>query len=151
MNNKIRVYSIVHNSTVLHTDQLIQTFHISEPLSMLKVRSIFFDLYIQNIATGILLNLASQNTQTYILRVGNVTAAGQQMTYPMQNESLPPYDIGKGKIFHMYNPGQIFFNSLYVYNDLEMNFTCNNRDAAIDYNYYFSVVVEAEIIQNINE
>jgi hypothetical protein len=140
------VYSCYYTAGFLPTIGRIETFQLLNGNAPFKLKSVLYDLQINDMATGIPLNLSLNNTQYFCLQIGGPTVANPPITRPFQNFLTPAGILSNGQLFRIYKPGQYFFNNFYSTTGMNFGFVMQNNDLIQSYTYYLNLVVE---IQNL--
>lgn len=140
---KNKAFSIGYNFTIAAGAFQVETFDLINNNQEFKLRSIFYDLYINETLSGLRLDLQSQTTQLFALQIGG--AGGQMLTQHFLNIATPAMLAfnGDGFLLHYPNTG-IKFENFFISNILPVTVIMTNNDALISYDYNFSVIMEID-------
>lgn len=125
------------------------TFELNNQNKRFKLRSVLFDLQLFETVSGLILPIANNTSQMFylLMRSLEVPANFAQNFDFISGAGAIAYN-GSGSV--IYTPGQYFFNSLNILNDLRFTFTYANNDALLDYTYNLNCFVEIEDIEKLN-
>jgi hypothetical protein len=142
MNNKL-VYSYIDAHTIAAGAVVNQFFSFNLVPGDFKLKSITWQLDIAEGANGPILNLQNNTTQGYRLYVG---LAGSLQSYIFDYFSIPGAVTDSGNNFYLKEPGQYFFDGIFIRNRLNCEVVMNNTDALIQYIWGNTVIFEIEQI-----
>lgn len=135
-----KIYSAELVSGVAVGVTLTQALIIPANINGVIIRSIFWSLCIVD-AVGVQLNLSTQATQRYQLRVG----LGLQITEIFTPSLVDVPAINQnGDAVVLHKPGQTHFNGFKIYGDVNFAYVCTNYDALLGYTHIFDLLVETE-------
>ena len=120
------------------------TFDILNWNRVCYLKSIVFDLRIQQMVSGQNLPLEQNLDQQFRLRLTAVPV-GSLYAQIFENISVPAAAI-VGSTINIFKPGQLKWDSFFVQHVLHFEFNYTNNNAAIVFYYIASVVVELEDI-----
>ena len=143
--NESKTYSCVLGGGLPALDAMAMAIAIASPGRQIKIKSVFWALQIcASPGDSELLNLNTQTTQIYSLEIGNSVDPLFLTEFFTPSVAFPPaFQFNADRIL-LYSPGQIFFDSLEVKNNIVFRYNAINRDALLSYTHSCSIVVETE-------
>lgn len=146
MNNK--VFSCQFNGIVPAAGGAYnQLFDMPLPNNTIKLKSIWFDVQINEQVSGIRLPIANQTTQNFGLQVGTGVIPGT-IGDPFANFTAITVNSNGNSIL-LYRPQQLLFDSFFIRNFLQLNYFAVNNDILIAYLHHVAVVIEGEILEGL--
>ena len=141
-----RVYTQVLQSVVLAAGGLGDTtWQIPFSGRESKLRSLAFDIQIQEVVSGSLLPLENNTTQFFALGVIQFPL-GATFGDIVNNVSIPANLLHNATEINLYRPQQLQLNSFNIRNSLFFILAYTNNDALINYRYTASIICEIEDI-----
>jgi len=140
------IYSFASRHAVLSLDDFEQDAYLRYTNHTMKINSISFDVEIIDNNTDELLHWQNQTTQQFGLRVGigNLVAP---ITKTFVDFTLPAALVAQGQWIRITQPGQYFFNSFFINNEVLFRVNWHNRDIMDDMLVEYCIICEISILE----
>jgi branched-subunit amino acid aminotransferase/4-amino-4-deoxychorismate lyase len=139
---KNKIYTHCIRGTVLPGITQLFLMTLNDQNREFMIRSVSFDIHIMNnAAPGAPLNLNTQTTQMFLLFIGAL-AGDIKIAKLIDSPPVAGYAQYPGQVIFITRPGQLLFNSFYVWNEIPIRFEYYNTD--LIETYYFTMTLTIE-------
>jgi hypothetical protein len=146
--SKSRVYSILFNSTLLAGAAGGCGFRINNFNRTSKVKSLIFDMRIENVTTGQQIPAEMNEVVRYRL---DVISNPNTQTFTQVFEDyfeVNVHAIGNGNSITFMRPREVKLDSFHIRNELRFSFVISNVDLLNEIAYVGTVIVEIEDVES---
>jgi len=142
---KLKVYSGTYLQAVAAGNPGNTQFELPNSVRQFKLKSLTFDVKLNETVSGLPLPLTMNNTQDFYLRMFQLPLT-QQFTRSF-DLIAGPVIVANGDSVTFFNPGQFIFDSFFCTDRLRFIFLYNNLAAVLSYTYILNVITEIEDIE----